>query len=414
MFNKNNFNMYHYTKDDIDKLYHHNVHTFWATVILSSLFTTMIWFNSRDPSHLLLVWYVVLNVLCAIRLQTNKKPVSTLIKEEEAQYTGWVNKYLILTTAMTALWGLAGFHFLPVNNLYLSATIIIMLLALLMTMSPLVLVSKFAIHAQAILLSVPVLTRFYINSDGSASAISIVIATLVNVITIIISAYFLVQILQSLRESTLKLQNKIDQDELTGLANKRSFERTFRNEWRRAMRSEKPLAILMVNIDDFKLYNDAAGHQKGNLILKNVADEIQNVARRPADLTARYLDDLFVVLLPGTDCDGAFIVADRLRLYIQNLHMVYPEHPEKVITVSVGLSSCLPIRPEDISPENGQDVIFPAMLINTAEYALKKAKDNGKNCCVTERCDDNMSLKKILDEAAKRDRENNTPQPPDH
>lgn len=413
MFNNNKFfsSIYHYTKDDIEKLYQHNVHTFWGTLILSSLFTSLLWYNNEDPNQHLLIWYVLLNAISAVRLHVSKMPPNVQFQEDESIYTPWVNRYLLLTTAMSAVWGLGGFYFYPMEQIHIASSVVILLLAVLITMGPLILASKFALYAQAILIITPVSIRIFLDSANSIGALSLIAASIINIATIIISAYFLVQILQSLKESKKELQNQIDRDQLTGLANRRAFEKTFRNEWRRATRSRQPLALLMVDVDDFRHYNDLAGHQSGNACLKNIALEIQTVARRPADLSARYEGDVFAVLLPHTDLEGADTVAEKLRTYIQNLRIDFPDNSERHITVSIGFASCLPVRPEDISDETNQDVSYPAMLISTAEYAKQKAKDAGKNRCIGEQCGGkdtlSLELKQKMDNAAARIKKEN-------
>ena len=102
-------------------------------------------------------------------------------------------------------------------------------------------------------------------------------------------------------------------DGLTGLANRRHFNETLVREWRRAMRDRAPIALLMIDADDFKTYNDSHGHQAGDKLLRTIAGSTAANLKRPLDLGARYGGDEFVVLLPDTTLDDAAALADRLR-----------------------------------------------------------------------------------------------------
>ena len=102
-------------------------------------------------------------------------------------------------------------------------------------------------------------------------------------------------------------------DGLTGLANRRHFNRILAYEWRRAMRNRGPVALLMVDADNFKLYNDSRGHQAGDDLLQTIAAAIAANVKRPSDLGARYGGDEFAVLLPDTSLEDAAALAERIR-----------------------------------------------------------------------------------------------------
>jgi len=172
--------------------------------------------------------------------------------------------------------------------------------------------------------------------------------------------------LEALTERLSQLSN---QDGLTAVSNRRRFEEVFDKEWLRARRDGLPLALLMIDIDFFKYYNDTYGHLKGDCCLKAVAEAICMVLKRPGDFVARYGGEEFVVILPGTDEAGAMSIAEEIRI---NVHSLGIEHASSSvadrITVSVGAASVMP-RP---------DVAAKSLLL-ASDGALYQAKTNGRN-----------------------------------
>jgi diguanylate cyclase (GGDEF)-like protein len=160
------------------------------------------------------------------------------------------------------------------------------------------------------------------------------------------------------------------QDALTGLANRRHFDETVQEEWRRAVRSKSPMAILMIDVDYFKHYNDVLGHVKGDGCLRAVAGIISTHARRPGDLAVRYGGEEFLLLYPNTDCDTACLQAQRLTESFREARI--PQAPGLAgdyLTVSVGVAVAIP----------GMGVDEPEMLVSEADSALYEAKAAGRN-----------------------------------
>ena len=101
-------------------------------------------------------------------------------------------------------------------------------------------------------------------------------------------------------------------DALTGLANRRRFDQYLATEWRRSMRDRQPLSLLMLDVDEFKIYNDTYGHQRGDSCLKQIAEACMDVVSRPGDLVARFGGEEFVVVLPNTQNEGALLIAGEI------------------------------------------------------------------------------------------------------
>jgi diguanylate cyclase (GGDEF)-like protein len=160
-----------------------------------------------------------------------------------------------------------------------------------------------------------------------------------------------------------KLEELATTDALTGLKNRRKFDAAIDAEWRRAVRHKMPLALLMIDADHFKSYNDTFGHQAGDEMLVGIAICISDSVRRAGDCAARYGGEEFAVLLPGFTEAAAVAVAEMIRLKVQQ----WSGGPT-VTTVSIGIASLTPAANADWS-----------ILVKAADRALYAAKANGRN-----------------------------------
>jgi diguanylate cyclase (GGDEF)-like protein len=157
-------------------------------------------------------------------------------------------------------------------------------------------------------------------------------------------------------------------DGLTELFNRRYYDLALQREMGRASRNGTPIAVLLLDVDFFKKYNDRYGHQAGDVTLKAVARSIQRGLRRSGDLAARYGGEEFVVILPDTDLAGAREVAETIRIGVQSSAIAHEDAPLGVVTVSVGMCAAVPA-----SAEGGPD------LVAQADAALYRAKAAGRN-----------------------------------
>ncbi|MFX9719686.1 GGDEF domain-containing protein [Acinetobacter baumannii] len=174
-----------------------------------------------------------------------------------------------------------------------------------------------------------------------------------------------IELMQQAQQLSLLSQ----QDALTGLANRRYLDETLDNEWRRALRHETPLTIMMVDIDFFKPYNDSLGHLKGDQCLKDIATAISSIAARSGDLVARYGGEEFLLLFPMTNAQQAKIQAERLMNAIKKIAIVHPcSSVSPYVTLSVGVATTIPRLNDSISA-----------FVSRADHALYQAKTNGRN-----------------------------------
>lgn len=177
---------------------------------------------------------------------------------------------------------------------------------------------------------------------------------------------------EALQKDKKQLEIRSEHDELTGLANRRLFDRVFQREWRRAQRSGQQLSLVMVDIDFFKLYNDTYGHMAGDGCLKRVAQTMKRAVGRSADIVCRYGGEEFLVILPDTDCSGAARVAEKIRFDVAELKIPHEKGTGgEVVTVSVGAVSMLSMHGLNSAPRE--------VLLEAADSALYRAKNRGKN-----------------------------------
>ncbi|MDR2725269.1 MAG: diguanylate cyclase, partial [Candidatus Adiutrix sp.] len=147
-----------------------------------------------------------------------------------------------------------------------------------------------------------------------------------------------------LAESVLELLDFGMKDQLTGIPNRRSFDKRMDLEWKRAIREKKPVSMLIIDVDKFKNYNDTFGHQQGDAALKTVARTIKNSLMRSIDFAARWGGEEFVVLLPTTDSTGALMVAEKIRTEIEKTAVPGTEAGAAKVTVSIGIGTQVPTQ----------------------------------------------------------------------
>lgn len=159
------------------------------------------------------------------------------------------------------------------------------------------------------------------------------------------------------------------QDALTGLANRRYLDEVLENEWKRSIRHEVPITIMMIDIDFFKLYNDTLGHIQGDQCLRRIAILLGSISSRSGDLAARYGGEEFLLLFSMTDKDQAVIQVQRLMELVRNIGIIHPRsHVSKHVTISVGVATTTPHLNDSLSE-----------FISQADHALYVAKNNGRN-----------------------------------
>ncbi|QLL10628.1 sensor domain-containing diguanylate cyclase [Pseudomonas chlororaphis] len=170
-----------------------------------------------------------------------------------------------------------------------------------------------------------------------------------------------------LKKARSVLETLVLQDGLTGLANRRHLERNLELEWRRAARQRSSISLIMLDIDHFKSFNDRYGHVAGDHCICAVSRAISQHVCRPSDLAVRYGGEEFAILLPDTEPGGAYVLAESIRLAVQELAIEHVDNPGGVVTISLGLYTCVPASSD-----------FKSLLMQ-ADSALYMAKRAGRN-----------------------------------
>lgn len=172
-----------------------------------------------------------------------------------------------------------------------------------------------------------------------------------------------------LQAANQQLEVLSNTDGLTGLSNRHRFDQVWAQEWQRAVRQGLPLAVVMIDVDHFKLYNDQFGHPAGDECLRRVAAVLAHSVRRAGELAARYGGEEFVVVLPGLGANGALQEAERIRTEVSALGIPHTgSSAGAVVTVSLGVASRVPQREEGLY-----------LLLQEADDALYQAKHGGRN-----------------------------------
>ena len=176
-------------------------------------------------------------------------------------------------------------------------------------------------------------------------------------------------------ENQIKMQNQLrfiktlsTTDQLTVMPNRRSFDTRIGMEWNRARRDMTQCSILLVDVDNFKIYNDSYGHLNGDTALKVTADIIKDTIKRPGDYAARWGGEEFIILLPATDIDGAMSIAEKIRTSLESTVISILDYLETKITVSIGVNTQIPAQGCSIE-----------RFIDEADKALYIAKRTGRN-----------------------------------
>jgi len=174
---------------------------------------------------------------------------------------------------------------------------------------------------------------------------------------------------QSLLLANQELQKLALSDGLTRLANRRRFDEHLSDEWQRLARDRQPLSLILCDLDHFKRYNDTFGHPAGDRCLIRVAKALLSGPQRPADLVARYGGEEFAVILPNTDTNGAWRIAQKIHESIRQLKIAHAADNEKpYVTVTMGVATIIP----------GHEATAQG-LVQAADMALYHAKQQGRD-----------------------------------
>jgi diguanylate cyclase (GGDEF)-like protein len=203
-------------------------------------------------------------------------------------------------------------------------------------------------------------------------AAAVVFYTTELVITSTVGAFVYHGVERQLRRSFLErglLSEMVARDGLTGLKNRGAFDDDYARLWQQASRDRRALALLLIDVDHFKAYNDRYGHQAGDEALRRVAYAVQRFARRPLDIAARYGGEEFLLVLYDLGAEHVREIAEQLRETVQGLGIRHDDSPPGVVTASIGVAI--------VSPRLGRSSCGAVQLADEALYAAKRGGRNG-------------------------------------
>lgn len=357
----------------------------WSNLIGATFFAAISLVAHVEYVLLIGIWYVAILASNAMRwmLDLEFKPTYNYTNY---QMDALLNRYIMYTTLISTLWGATGLVLFS-NNISVQAIHVVILALILLVSLPLFMISRTYMYIQVAILLVPILLNLSIVGELGQSALAVA-ALMLGVGTLALAHTLgkLLIRLGSLQQSLLEQTNK---DPVTLIPNKRYFEQALKVEWQRAARSGDAIALLMVDVDHFRLFNEMQGHEAGDQCLKRIAMELRKIAKRTSDVVVRYGGDEFAVLLPSTHIDDALVLAERMREAIEGLNIEHANGQfERYLTISIGVSFCYPTPARSNEVQTPTDMIYPAVLINAVERALYKAKRGTRNTVVQEYCGD--------------------------
>lgn len=309
------------------------------------------WLGVVVPTSLFLVWaswsnYYEHAYLPVARIAVPVFAIASAIGVADRSIGGHPDPFFFLTTYSIALFFLGGQMF------------------------------REALLANAAMIIAHGATLAYIGEPLEAVAYYVVVLT----ITGSVGAFAYLGVERQLRTSFLErglMGEMVARDGLTGLKNRGAFDDYFPRMWQQALRDRRSLALLLIDVDHFKPYNDRYGHQAGDQALRRVAQVVQGFARRPLDIAARYGGEEFVLALYDLSSDSVRELADQLRKSIHGLNITHEDSATAMyVTASIGVAI--------VGPRIGHS---PEGAVQVADEALYTAKRSGRNCLAVVDCD---------------------------
>jgi diguanylate cyclase (GGDEF)-like protein len=372
--------------------FNHTLRSGWLALMIFNSFLLVDWLLVQDVFwEAVLVRVVVFTPLCLIILLTGNyffKPDLDLWNAKP-RLTDW----LITLTGWAAAACLAVIVFQsrsPYAPLYHAGFMVVILYGNLVQKLNFKFAIVFTLGVQAISFTFMQLTPYYPEDLQATITLLLSGVSLITLVSNFLAEkirrrFYLLQLqeqtlVQELSQANEQLQKISRSDVLTGLYNRRHFHDYLANAWQRAEISKEPVAVLMMDVDHFKPFNDHYGHQAGDECLKQVAMALEDNLRRPGDMVARYGGEEFVAVLPNTGPREALQAAARVRRGVEHLMMRHEySDAARVVTISIGIGVGSSDNLLSLMPHNDQ-LGGAERLLACADQALYEAKNAGRNC----------------------------------
>lgn len=397
----------------IEILYQHSQTAVIGMLFLSVIVTSFVYYTlwpEGKSAELLLVWLIMFFMVSTIRLYGITLYKSNDINPNRADC--WLYAYIAGIVISGCLWGLFFLYLIDLIGIEYRNFVLFFMVGLISAAIATYATSLLAFTVAALTVAGPVIIYLIIHPDTlnhitgyvliAYLAYLFIITRQLNKTLAVFLTYefdiskleqekqYAAMINRELEEEILKrihtegkLKEEIDKaealadklitisskDGLTGINNRRRFDEYLENEWNRSARTNSPLSLILCDIDSYKAYNDTYGHLAGDDCLKRIAHVLEHYARRAGDMAARYGGEEFVILLPDTISGQAAFIAEQIRTAVEDLRVLHKSSKiSEHVTVSLGVATIIPTR--DTKPE---------VLINLADEALYKAKNEGRN-----------------------------------
>lgn len=349
----------------VEHLYANTVRAPVINIIIAAILSVLLW--SVTPHPHILSWFLALLVLSGARIGLGWLYQRERRSPEESYY--WIRCYIVAAVLSGAAWGSATL-LMPPDRIEYQALVMLIVGGVVIGGLPTLAITKGAFSLYLFAAVVPISVRMFAMGGFIPTLIGVL--TLLFIFTMYAIGQQIFGIFTSAFTSRINAEQMARRDPLTDIANRRLLDEYLEQVWHYAIRGTFPLSLVLIDIDDFKPYNDYYGHTKGDECLKRIADVLQCSLPRQTDLMARYGGEEFVALLPFTDADGGALVAERLRSAASQLEISHaPSVATPHVTVSVGGATCV-AKPDATATE----------LVNLADEAMYEAKAEGKNRCV--------------------------------
>lgn len=334
-----------------------------ANFFLALMLVWVLW--NKVPQQIALYWLSANLLANSGRYFLTRRVVKKDLIDEQ-NWRIWASSHVLMTSIISITWGAAILLLNVPGEVVLQIFFILVVAGL--TAGALPIVGIYFPSYVAYFLPTAFPLMWVLLAQGQVLYIQMAILVILYILTMLVTAHrYYLKFVESTK-LRIRLNSLAHVDALTGLANRRSFDETLHKEWMRMMRSNSWLSLLIMDIDNFKEYNDSFGHQQGDECLKLIANAINTTFRRSGDFTARIGGEEFAVLLPDTKRDSARKLAEAARLAAYNLRIAHPGKNRRFASISIGVHST--------QPKIGTST---AEIYAAADEALYNAKRAGKN-----------------------------------
>lgn len=345
--------------------------------------------QQEDVEPTAAMWMLAVIILSGLRWLSGQRQLASSHPTPEAM-RDFIHHYLLYSALISALWGSSSI-LLPAGTLQGQAIHLLLLAGYGAASLPILALSGTALAWQVGMVFLPAILHLLWSDIPTQQAQTLALAALLLGSLLGLAGRAIGQLLQELHLTQLQMLEQAHTDPVTQIPNRRFFDDTFKAEWRRATRDNKPLSLLMIDVDHFKHYNDRNGHHAGDQCLQIVAQCLKSVARRSTDVVARHGGEEFAILLPNTGLEDAIILAEKVRKAVEEQRIPHTDDAHsQIVTVSVGVSSCTPATSQTGQSQHNHATLHQTMLLNAADRALYCAKRNGRNRVANEPCSDKM------------------------